>query len=130
MIPQIGKKLDIRIRTKRGSDSHNENQGNIPRNILEKLPTPVIGINADQNIIMVNRKAQSLAVDSCPIETGKKIFEYFPDHITGRVNLSIRTNTVRTIEKCHFEGMLYDLDCIPFSESDQVKGSLMVFRPV
>ncbi len=102
----------------------------IPKNILEKLPTPVIGVTADQSIIMVNRKAQTLAVDSRPIETGKKLFEYFPDHITGRVSLSIHTNTVRTVEKCPFEGMLYNLDCIPFSDSGQVRGGLMVFRPI
>ncbi|MEZ4528695.1 MAG: hypothetical protein R2941_22505 [Desulfobacterales bacterium] len=123
-------------KTEHSPDMQEKTAGNngdgaeIPKNILEKLPTPVIGVTADQSIIMVNPKAQILAVDSRPIEMGKKLFEYFPDHITGRVSLSIHTNTVRTVEKCPFEGMLYNLDCIPFSDSGQVKGGLMVFRPI
>ncbi|MGE0084442.1 MAG: hypothetical protein AB7S75_08470 [Desulfococcaceae bacterium] len=128
MMTQMEQSPDMQEKAAR--DNGNGNREQIPRNIFEKLPTPVIGVSADQSIILVNRKAQTLAVDSRPIETGKKLFEYFPDHITGRVSLSIGTNTVRTVEKCPFEGILYNLDCIPFSDSGQVKGGLMVFRPI
>lgn len=95
--------------------------------ILELLPLPVIAVDHEQQVIWANREARTLAVDQRPIKVGERAFNYFPDNITGRLNLAIRTHTPMRIRRCKLWGRLYDVDCVALSGS--LKGFLML-RPV
>lgn len=100
---------------------------NLDAQILELLPLPVIAVDHEQQVIWANREARELAVDQRPIRIGEHAFEYFPDHVTGRLNLAIRTRTPMRIRRCKLWGRLYDVDCIALTGS--LTGFLML-RPI
>ncbi|GBC60866.1 hypothetical protein DENIS_1825 [Desulfonema ishimotonii] len=97
--------------------------------VFQTLPIPLIGVNSDQEIIMVNRAAQKLPVETIPLKVGKKAFEYLPDYITGRIAVSLRTNVNWSISKCALWGGYYRLECFPFSKHLCREGVLLILNP-
>lgn len=93
--------------------SRAEDDATLSRAIIEQLPMPVIGIGGDQKIILANRQAQSLPSPNDPLSPGRRVCEFFPDSITGRITVAMHTRTVRVLNRRPLWGGLYDLSCIP-----------------
>ena len=95
--------------------------------ILDLLPLPVIAVDHEQQVIWINQEARSLSVGRRPIQIGERAFNYFPDHVTGRLNLALQTRTQMRIRRCKLWGRVYDVDCVALAGS--LRGFLML-RPV
>ena len=91
------------------------------------LPVPVMSLNAEQKITLVNHEALSLFDNYGKIQLGKRLYEYFPDYITGRISVALHTHTCRKIKKCSLNEILYNIDYIPLPNKSQ-KGGILVFR--
>lgn len=97
-------------------------------NIMKYLPVPIIGVNDEQKITLVNKEARYLPGDFQTVATGKMIYDYLPDSVTGRVNVAIHTNTAKSIKKFSIGGILFNIDYIPLPEQSDSKWGILVFR--
>ena len=113
------------------AENKEELKKNLPEsagNIMKYLPVPIIGVNDEQKIVIINNEARLLPGDFQSVKTGKMIYEYLPDAITGRVNVAIHTNTGKSIKKCPVGGILFNIDYIPLPERSGSKWGILVFR--
>lgn len=87
------------------------------RTVLDQLPLPVIvfgGKNdGSQKIILTNRAARHLPLKNEPLESGRRVCEFFPDPIAGRITVALHTGTKRILNRRSLWGGLYDISCIP-----------------
>jgi response regulator RpfG family c-di-GMP phosphodiesterase len=77
----LEKKINIRTR-----ELELRNQAlELSRALFEGLPAPVIGLNIDKTIVLINKQAQQLAIGNQKFIVGKSIFEYFSNDIEKNV---------------------------------------------
>lgn len=96
------------------------------RNVLEHLPLPVIAVDVDGRVTFVNRRARILTRG---ISDGRMLFEFFPDPVTGRVNVALATKTARVIRDCTIGATRFEVDCVPLTSEADATAGVLVLRP-
>ncbi|QTA79253.1 Two component system response regulator [Desulfonema limicola] len=124
----LQKQLEDLINNPENKDRLKNNLPESAVNIMKYLPVPIIGVNDEQKIMIVNQEARFLPGDFQSVRTGKMIYEYLPDSITGRVNVAIHTSTAKSMKKCSIGGILFNIDYIPLPGQDGSKWGILVFR--
>jgi response regulator RpfG family c-di-GMP phosphodiesterase len=84
-LEEINKNLEkkISIRTR---ELELRNQAlELSRALFEGLPAPVIGLNIDKTIVLINKQAQELKIKNKKFIVGNSILEYFPNNIKKKV---------------------------------------------
>ncbi len=109
--------------------------GRLPRDyckmVLNLLPLPVLTIDRELKIIFMNRKTKdilSARLSLTPAED-KILFEYFPDSVTGRINVANKTGTLREIKRARLWGACYDIIFVPFPEKYEKQGGIILLNP-
>lgn len=84
-LEEINKNLEekISIRTR---ELELRNQAlELSRALFEGLPAPVVGLNIDKTIVLINKQAQKLAIKNQKFIVGKSILEYFAGNIEKKI---------------------------------------------
>ncbi len=107
----------------------------LARTVLDQLPLPVIvfggGNDGIHKIILTNRAAWHLPVKTEPLEPGRRVCEFFPDAIAGRITVALHTGTTRILNRRPLWDGLYDLSCIPLEAGNEHNGGtgmLLLYR--
>ncbi|MFP4350372.1 MAG: response regulator [Thermodesulfobacteriota bacterium] len=123
--------LEKRLIESAGPRNRLDEEAGLSRMVLDQLPLPVIGISGgidgSQKIILANRAARRLPMESDPLEPGRRVCEFFPDAISGRLTVALHTGTIRVLNRRSLWGGVYDLTCIPL-EAGCGTGVLLLHR--
>ncbi len=100
-LEEINKNLEkkISIRTR---ELELRNQAlELSRALFESLPAPVIGLNIDKTIVLINKQAQKLAIGNQKLIVGESIFKYFSDDIEKKIEPVFKSekNNIRITQK-------------------------------
>ena len=98
--------------------------------ILEDLPLPIIGVSAEQMIVLINREVQSLFNGGEGIKLGYKLSEYFSSDMEKMMSNVLASNSSQVLKGYRFSERTYDIDLIPLSGRFRGKGVIMVLRPL
>ncbi|MDM8537674.1 response regulator [Desulfobacterales bacterium HSG17] len=93
----LEKKISIRTR-----ELELRNQAlELSRALFEGLPAPVIGLNIDKTIVLINQHAQKLAIGNQKLIVGKSILEYFSSDIEKIIEPVFKSekNNIRITQK-------------------------------
>ena len=99
------------------------------RMILSLLPLPLLSIDKDLKIIFMNRKIKDILPQTMTPEEDKILFEYFPDSITGRINVANKTGTPRRIKRTFLWGAFYDVIFVPLPGNYEIEGGFILLNP-
>lgn len=98
--------------------------------ILEELPLPIIGISAEQMIVLINREVQLLFDGGEGIKLGNKLSEYFSSDMEKMMSTVLASNSSQALKGYRFSESTYDIDLIPLSGRFHGRGVIMVLKPL
>ncbi len=96
--------------------------------ILEDLPLPIIGVSAEQMIVLINREGQSLLNGNGGIEIGKMLSDYFTSDVEEKTTEALASNRSQVLKGYRLSDRAYDVNLAPLSGRFQGKGIIMVLR--
>ena len=100
----------------------------LSRVILDQLPDPVLGIDNEGFVIMMNRKAADLKGRLGALSIGENIASIFDHTIEQKALLSIATQTMVTEPDVILENISWRVDIIPLIGRFHHKGAIIVMR--
>ena len=98
--------------------------------ILEDLPLPIIGVSAEQMIVLINREVQSFLDGREGIEIGKRLSEYFSSNVEEKMNEALTSNSSQALKEYRLLEKIYDIDLVPLSGRFRGKGVILALRAV
>lgn len=101
----------------------------LSRAILEDIPWPVVGVSREMIIVLTNKSACSISIDNKKIEVGKRISNYFPSDIVGRINYVITNDRHDELWGYRLSDMLYNIALAPSSGNFRGKGAVITLTP-
>jgi response regulator RpfG family c-di-GMP phosphodiesterase len=114
----------------RTKDLEIQNQAlELSHSILEDLPFPIVGVSAEQMIVLINQEVNSVLGNNKGIEIGKSLSDYFSNDIGEKMSEVVTSNKSQTIQDYRFSERIYDIDLVPLSGRFREKGIIMVLRP-
>jgi len=122
----LEKKISIRTR-----ELELRNQAlELSRALFEGLPAPVIGLNIDKTIVLINKQAQKLAIENQKFIVGKSIFEYFSDDIEKNVEPVFKSekNSIKINQK--ISNLNYMVEFCPMPDRFFGKGVILYFNTI
>ena len=96
--------------------------------ILEDMPLPIIGVSAEQMIVLINREVNSLLGSNKGIEIGKMLSDYFSSDVAEKMSEALASNRSQVLKGYRLSDRAYDIDLAPLSGRFQGKGVIMALR--
>jgi response regulator RpfG family c-di-GMP phosphodiesterase len=96
--------------------------------ILEDMPLPIIGVSAEQMIVLINHEVNSLLGTNKGIEIGKMLSDYFTSDVEEKMAEALTSNRSQALKEYRLSDRAYDIDLAPLSGRFQGKGVIMVLR--
>ena len=128
-LKRINENLESLVQ-ERTKDLEIQNQAlELSHSILEDLPFPIIGVSAEQMIVLINQEVNSVLGNNKGIEIGKSLSDYFSSDIGEKMTEVLTSNKSQTIQDYRFSERIYDIDLVPLSGRFREKGIIMVLRP-
>jgi len=127
-LKRINENLETLVQ-ERTKDLEIQNQAlEISHAILEDLPLPIIGVSAEQMIVLINQEVNSLLGSNKGIEIGKRLSDYFSSDVEEKMAEALTSNFSQVLKEYQLSGRVYDIDLAPLSGRFQGKGVIMVLR--
>jgi response regulator RpfG family c-di-GMP phosphodiesterase len=124
-LKKINENLEVLVK-ERTMDFEIQNQAlELSRAILEDLPIPVMGISSEMNIVLINRKAETLTLNNKHIEIGKKLTDFFSSDVEEQIANALTADYSSTLAEYRISDATYNLDFIPLSGRFRGKGVVM-----
>jgi response regulator RpfG family c-di-GMP phosphodiesterase len=128
-LKRINENLESLVQ-ERTKDLEIQNQAlELSHSILEDLPFPIIGVSAEQMIVLINQEVNSVLGNNKGIEIGKSLSDYFSSDIGEKMTEVLTSNKSQTIQGYRFSERIYDIHLVPLSGRFREKGIIMVLRP-
>jgi response regulator RpfG family c-di-GMP phosphodiesterase len=125
----INENLEMRVK-ERTMDFEIQNQAlELSRAILEDLPIPILGISNEMNIVLINRKVETLSLNNKNIEIGKKLTDFFSRDVKEKIAAVLTVDTCDTLTGYRISEATYDLNFAPLSGRFRGKGVVMTLTP-
>lgn len=102
----------------------------LSRAILEDLPLPIIGVSAEQMIVLINQEVQSLLNGNGGIEIGKMLSDYFSSDVEKKMSEALASNRSQGLKGYRLSDKAYDIDLVPLSGRFRGKGVIVVLKPL
>lgn len=99
------------------------------RAILEELPIPVLGIDPQGTVAMMNRRAGGLVGQGGKIELGQPIQELLPETVCGRIADAISDDVAVVLEDVQVGFETYRVELIPLTGRYEGRGAVLAFSP-
>ena len=96
--------------------------------ILEDLPLPIIGADAQGLIVVINKAAKSLSLDGKEIELGREVDDYFPADVKEKIACALETNRAKTVQNWKGAHSTYDVTVTPLTERFERKGAILSLK--
>jgi response regulator RpfG family c-di-GMP phosphodiesterase len=128
-LKKINENLEVLVK-ERTMDFEIQNQAlELSRAILEDLPIPVMGISSEMNIVLINRKVETLSLNNKHIEIGKKLTDFFSSDVEEKIAGVLTDDSRSTLAEYRISDATYNLDFIPLSGRFRGKGVVMTLSP-
>ena len=128
-LKKINENLEVLVK-ERIMDFEIQNQAlELSRAILEDLPIPVMGISREMNIVLINRKAETLSLNNKHIEIGKRLTDFFSSDVEEKIAGVLTADSRSTLAEYRISDATYNLDFIPLSGRFRGKGVVMTLSP-
>ncbi len=128
VLKHTNEKLERRVQA-RTRELEVQNQAlELSRAILDDLPLPIIGVSAENIIVMINRETQALTFNSKSVELGKRLLDYFSSDVEEKIGEVMACATALTLEDYNLTGTPYHIDLIPLSGRYRGKGIVMALK--
>jgi response regulator RpfG family c-di-GMP phosphodiesterase len=129
-LKKINENLEVLVK-ERIMDFEIQNQAlELSRAILEDLPIPVMGISREMNIVLINRKAETLSLNNNKhIEIGKRLTDFFSSDVEEKIAGVLTADSRSTLAEYRISDATYNLDFIPLSGRFRGKGVVMTLSP-
>ena len=127
-LKKINENLE-RLIQERTKDLEIQNQAlELSHAILEDMPLPIIGVSAEQMIVLINREVISLLGSNKGIEIGKRLSDYFSSDVAEKMSEALASNRSQVLKGYRLSDRAYNIDLSPLSGRFQGKGVIMVLR--
>ena len=127
---KINENLEAMVR-ERTKDLKIQNKAlEISQAILEDLPIPVIAVDSDLIVVMVNIKAMFLSINGKYFQVGNDISGHFPPDLEAKIVTVIDDDKGDIVKGFQISGRDYDIDIVSASSKFRGKGAVMAFIPI
>jgi len=94
---------------------------------LEEMPMPIVGVDDDKRVVLINQKAKALSRTGKMLEIGRKLSDCLSKDIEEGVAAAIANNCLKKIEKYDAGGGVYDIEVAPLGGELCGKGAFLKF---
>jgi response regulator RpfG family c-di-GMP phosphodiesterase len=100
----------------------------LSREILENIPTPVIGVSEEKILVLINSAAYKLSFDGKHLTVGNDFADYFPDSVTEILRVCLEGKTSSCIRDYIIEGEIFDIDFTPLLDKENRSGVILLLQ--
>ena len=102
----------------------------LSRVILENLPIPVIGVSAENMIVLTNKEVQSLGRNGHRIELGRGLGDFFSTDVEEKTTEALQSKTPMEIERFSLFGKDFNIELMPLKGRFQGQGVIMALKSI
>lgn len=97
--------------------------------ILENIPLPIIGLSAEGNVAVINRKTQEMHNSGFSVEIGQRADEIYSQQVIVKIKKVFSSGKPCRIEGCGLQNIKCDLEIHPLSGRFLRKGVIITMYP-
>jgi response regulator RpfG family c-di-GMP phosphodiesterase len=129
ILKRMNDELEDKVR-QRTSDLELRNQAlELSQAILEDVPLAIVGVNADQTVVLMNRMAMGIAIGGRGLLMGENLSDYFSQDILDMTAAVFRENRPMTVPCDSIPEVRRTMDILPLSGPYMGKGVILVIYP-
>lgn len=100
----------------------------LSREILERIPVPVIGVSEDEFVVLVNGAAVELSFGGLNITVGSDFADYFPDSVMEVFRVCLEEQRHSCVRDYVIGKDIFDIDFTPLSGEENRNGVILLLQ--
>ena len=124
-LSQINEKLEHLV-WERTQELEFRNQAlEVSHAILADIPLPIIGMDPEGNVVLINRKAEALREEGINLHVDHPMRDILPSHAIRVLDQALMENKAQFLEKCPIGSRVYKMKIVPLSGQYSNRGFIL-----